>query len=192
MLSEVQYLMTTLKKKKLKDRRRTIEMKGDTSPWCFIAHCRSLQFSPDHLLVLVQSLLGHILDEGWVLQLQLPGNRQDERGRVQDVYLHPGLSHRDILFIMALWRHLQSERSHFFSPTAIPSLYEWSSSHPPKNIYVCFSPLDNFRLKRFTLVDSFSLDILGCSGNFCRYTVPPSLCIFNNDFSTLPIWAWSA
>lgn len=49
-------------------------------------------FSPDHLLVAVESLLGHVLDESGILQLQLPGNRHDQRGRVEDVDDHLGLS----------------------------------------------------------------------------------------------------
>lgn len=71
-----------------------------------------LERSPDHLLVVVQSLLGHVLDEGRVLQLQLPGNRQEERGGVQDVHLHLGLLHGHVLFILALWRHLETPISH--------------------------------------------------------------------------------
>lgn len=74
---------------------------------------RHVSLSPDHLLELVQGLLGHILDEGRVLQLQLPGDREDEGGRVQDVHLHLGLSDRQIVFIVALWRHLKGQRRHY-------------------------------------------------------------------------------
>lgn len=41
-----------------------------------------LIFEPDHLLVLLQSLPSHILNEGWVLQLQLTGNGEGKRRRV--------------------------------------------------------------------------------------------------------------
>lgn len=64
------------------------------------------EVSPDHLLVLAQSLLRHILDEGWVLQVQLCRDRQDEGWRVQDVQPHLGLRNRCILVFWALWRHL--------------------------------------------------------------------------------------
>lgn len=76
----------------------------------------SFRFSPDHLLVAVQGLLGHILDEGGVLHLQLPGNRQDKWGWVQDVHLHLGVSHRHVLFIVALRRHLQRKKSPVSAP----------------------------------------------------------------------------
>lgn len=71
----------------------------------------SLNASPDHLLVLVQSLLGHVLDEGRVLRLQLPGDGEDERGRVQDVDLHLGVRDGRVLPIEGLWCHLESRRS---------------------------------------------------------------------------------
>lgn len=70
------------------------------------------RLSPDYLLELAQGLLGHKLDEGRVLQLQLPGDREDEGGRVQDVHLHLGLSDREVVLIVALWRHLEGERRH--------------------------------------------------------------------------------
>lgn len=69
--------------------------------------CR-LKFSPDHLLVLVQSLLSHKLDEGRILQLQLPGDREGQWGRVQDV--HPDFGLRRVLPIVALWHHLVMEK----------------------------------------------------------------------------------
>lgn len=66
----------------------------------------TLHRSPDQLLVVVQSLPGHILDEGGVLQLQLPRDGQQERRRVQDVHLHLGLLVSCVVLVLTLWRHL--------------------------------------------------------------------------------------
>lgn len=68
------------------------------------------KFSPDQILVVVQSLLGHVLDEGGVLQLQFPRNRHDQRGGVEDVDLHLALGHRRVLFSLGVWRHLEDSR----------------------------------------------------------------------------------
>lgn len=72
-------------------------------------------FSPDHLLVAVESLLGHELDEGGILQLQLPRNRHDQRARVEDADDHLGLRSSHVLFFLTLWRHL-GDRNHI-TPT---------------------------------------------------------------------------
>lgn len=69
--------------------------------------CGWSKFSLDHLLVAVQSLLGHILDESGIFQLQLSRNRHDQRGRVEDVDLHLGFSQRHVLFFLTLWLHLE-------------------------------------------------------------------------------------
>lgn len=65
-----------------------------------------LHRSPDQLLVAVQSLLGHELDEGGVLHLQLPRDWQEEQRGVQDAHLHLCLLLSCILLISTLWRHL--------------------------------------------------------------------------------------
>lgn len=62
--------------------------------------------SPDQLLVVVQSLPGHVVDEGGVLHFQLPRDGQEERGGVQDVHLHFCLPLGCVLLVLTLWRHL--------------------------------------------------------------------------------------
>lgn len=70
-------------------------------------HTRTvLRRSPDHLLVVVESLPGHIVDEGGVLQLQIPRDGQEERGGVQDVHLHLRLPLGCVLLVSTLWCHL--------------------------------------------------------------------------------------
>lgn len=71
-----------------------------------------VNISPDHSLVLVQSLLSHVLDEGQVLHLQVSRNRQQNRCRVQDVHLHLGLGAGQILLIMVCWCHLEGRTRH--------------------------------------------------------------------------------
>lgn len=58
-----------------------------------------LKFSPDQFFVVVQSLLGHILNEGGIVHLQIPRNRHDQRGRVEDNDLYLALVHRHVLFL---------------------------------------------------------------------------------------------
>lgn len=116
-------------------------------------HLSLSKLSPDHLFVLVQSLLGHMLDEGWIKQIQLSGNRDDEWRRVQDVDLHLGFSDGLVLFIVALWLHLEIERS-----TVISSPLSWSLLDRKWKATVEVSNLQSYNRK----VLLFILSILTC------------------------------
>lgn len=126
----------------------------------------TLHRSPDQLLVVVQSLPGHILDEGGVLQLQLPRDGQQERRRVQDVHLHLRLLLSCVMLVLTLWRHLGMTEIMFEGVSCLENSTAVLLNNvdmPPPTDFLSLSPSILFKPKSSTNQKSY-YDLLPSSG----------------------------